>query len=108
MAILLGTWGLLRQSLHLSLDGVPAAIELDEVKNYLAALPEVSEVHDLHVWAMSTSEIALTVHLVVPHGHPGDAFLCRVAEELHHRFAIEHSTIQLEMDSRACVLAAHT
>jgi cobalt-zinc-cadmium efflux system protein len=108
VVILLGTWGLLRQSLHLSLDGVPASIELDEVKKYLATLPNVCEVHDLHVWAMSTSEIALTVHLVIPDGHSGDDFLFRVADELHHKFAIEHSTIQLEIGSQTCALAAHT
>jgi len=87
--VLLGTWGLLRQSLHLTLDGVPASIELDTVKSFLSALPDVSEVHDLHVWAMSTSETALTVHLVMCNGHPGDDFLNHVAEELHHDFAID-------------------
>lgn len=107
VVILLGTWGLLRQSLHLSLDGVPADIELDEVRSYLAALPDVSEVHDLHVWAMSTSEVALTVHLVVPGGHPGDDFLCRVSEELHDRFDIDHATIQLERSSQMCALSTH-
>lgn len=108
VVILLGTWGLLRQSLHLSLDGVPASIELEQVKNYLEALPEVCELHDLHVWAMSTSEVALTVHLVVPEGVAGDDFLSRVAEGLHHEFAIGHSTIQLERGGQACTLSAHT
>jgi len=106
--ILLGTWGLLRQSLHLTLDGVPASIELDAVKSCLSALPGVSEVHDLHVWAMSTSETALTVHLVVCNGHPGDDFLNRVADELHHDFAIEHATIQIETSARKCGLSNHT
>ena len=108
LVILLGTWGLLRQSLHLSLDGVPASIELDAVKNYLSALPEVSAVHDLHVWAMSTSETALTVHLVTCAGHPGDDFLKRVAEELQHDFAIEHATIQIETCAQNCALSNHT
>jgi cobalt-zinc-cadmium efflux system protein len=108
VVILLGTWGLLRQSLHLSLDGVPESIELDKVRIYLATLPSVSEVHDLHVWAMSTSEIALTAHLVMPDGHPGDDFLNRVTDELHDNFAIEHATIQLETGSRTCALANHT
>jgi len=108
VVILLSTWGLLRQSLHLTLDGVPASIELDAVKSYLSALPDVSEVHDLHVWAMSTSETALTVHLVMCDGHPGDDFLNLVAEELHHDFAIEHATIQIETSARQCGLSNHT
>jgi cobalt-zinc-cadmium efflux system protein len=108
VVILFGTWGLLRQSLHLTLDGVPASIELDAVKSYLSALPDVSDVHDLHVWAMSTSETALTVHLVMCNGHPGDDFLNRVAEALHHDFAIEHATIQIETSARECALSHHT
>ena len=108
LVILLGTWGLLRQSLHLSLDGVPASVELDAVRNYLSSLPEVSAVHDLHVWAMSTSEIALTVHLVARDGHPGDDFLNRVAGELHHDYAIEHATIQIETGVQLCALSNHT
>ncbi len=108
VVILLGTWGLLRQSLHLSLDGVPPSIDLSEVRNYLAAQPHVCEVHDLHVWAMSTSEIALTVHLVVPDGHPGDNFLKSVSDELHEKFAIEHATIQIEIGNTNCALSNHT
>ena len=108
VVILLGTWGLLRQSLHLSLDGVPASVELDRVKSYLSSLPGVIEVHDLHVWAMSTSETALTVHLVISDGHPGDEFLNRVADELHDDFAIEHATIQIEMNNQSCALSTHT
>ena len=108
VVVLLGTWDLLRQSLHLSLDGVPVSITLDRVKNYLTALPNVIEIHDLHVWAMSTSEIALTVHLVVRGGHPGNEFLCRVAEELHDNFTIGHATIQIELDNQHCTLSGHT
>ncbi len=108
VVILLGTWGLLRQSLHLSLDGVPASVELDSVKRYLSTLPGVIEVHDLHVWAMSTSETALTAHLVVRDGHPGDDFLNRVADELHHDFSIEHATIQIETTAQTCALSNHT
>lgn len=108
LVILLGTWDLLRHSLHLSLDGVPASVELNNVRSYLLALPGVSEVHDLHVWAMSTSEIAMTVHLVVRDGHPGDDFLHRVAEELRHDHAIEHATIQIENSARICALSNHT
>jgi len=107
LVILLSTWGLLRHSLHLSLDGVPASIELDSVRNYLTELSGVSAVHDLHVWAMSTSEIALTVHLVMPDGHPGDDFLCDVTGTLHHDFDIAHATIQVEAGDRPCTLFAH-
>ena len=108
VVILFGTWDLLRQSVHLSLDGVPASVELHSVRSYLSALPGVSDVHDLHVWAMSTYETALTVHLVMCDGHPGDDFLNRVAEELHHDFAIEHATIQIETSDRQCALSNHT
>lgn len=107
VVILLSTWGLLRQSLHLSLDGVPASVELDIVKSYLSSLPGVIEIHDLHVWAMSTSETALTAHLVMSDGHPGDEFLCRVADELHDNFSIEHATIQIEMGNQPCALSTH-
>lgn len=108
LAILFGTWDLLRHSLRLSLDGVPASVELDAVKSHLAGLPGVNAVHDLHVWAMSTSEIALTAHLVMCDGHPGDDFLNRVAEELHRDFAIEHATIQIETGAEICALFSHT
>ena len=107
LVILFGTWGLLRHALHLSLDGVPASVEPDSVRSYLSGLPGVSAIHDLHVWAMSTSEIALTVHLVMPDGHPGDDFLCDIAKELHHDFAIAHTTIQVEKGDRPCVLSNH-
>jgi cobalt-zinc-cadmium efflux system protein len=108
VAILFGTWDLLRRSLHLSLDGVPASIELDAVRSYLSVLPGVNAVHDLHVWAMSTSEIALTAHLVMCDGNPGDDFLHRVAGELHRDFAIEHATIQIETSGEICALVSHT
>jgi cobalt-zinc-cadmium efflux system protein len=107
LVILLGTWGLLRQALHLSLDGVPISVELEQVRTYLSGLPGVAAVHDLHVWAMSTSEVALTAHLVMPQGHAGDAFLCSVMQTLHDDFGIEHATIQIESDSESCVLTHH-
>jgi cobalt-zinc-cadmium efflux system protein len=97
LVIFAGTWGLLKESVLLSLHAVPNGVEPGEVLAYLRGLPDVREVHDLHIWGMSTTEVALTVHLVTPHGHPGDAFLARLAEELAHRFGIAHATVQLEL-----------
>ncbi len=107
VVILYGTWDLLSHSLRLSLDGVPASIELDEVSDYLSGLPGVKAIHDLHVWAMSTSETALTVHLVMPDGQPDDDFLCRIANYLHDEFDIDHTTIQVETGEHPCVLSGH-
>lgn len=107
VVILLGTWDMLRHSLRLSLDGVPTSIELDEVSDYLTTLPGVSAIHDLHVWAMSTSETALTVHLIMPDGQPDDDFLCRIANALHDKFDIDHTTIQVETGEHPCVLSGH-
>lgn len=98
LVIIAGTWRLFRQSLHLLFDGVPESVVLAEVDDALRALPGVENVHDLHVWAMSTTGIALTAHLVMPGGHPGDAFLEHIAETLHGRFHITHPTIQIEFD----------
>ena len=97
-------WGLARDSVNLALDGVPRGIELVEVRDYLAGLEGVSEVHDLHVWAMSTNETALTAHLVRP-GGADDAFLHHVCEELSHRFNIHHPTLQIEISAEVCKLA---
>lgn len=94
--VVVGTWQLLRDSVNLALDAVPAGIEPLAVHTYLAERPGVSQVHDLHIWAMSTTETALTAHLVMPTGYPGDAFLCQVCKELHDHFSIEHSTLQVE------------
>ena len=94
--ILISTWSLLRRSMNLVLDAVPEAIDIDEVRGYLAALPHVREVHDLHVWAMSTTETALTAHLVMPGNLCEPTFLWGVCGELHDRFGIEHSTLQVD------------
>jgi cobalt-zinc-cadmium efflux system protein len=105
LVILVGTWRLLREALRLSLNAAPETIDPVGVQCYLKSLPEVSEVHDLHIWAMSTTKTALTCHLVTPQGHPGDAFLQRVAHELQHKFAIGHATMQIELaDGGACAL----
>jgi cobalt-zinc-cadmium efflux system protein len=93
-----GTWGLLRDSVRLSLDAVPGAIDAEAVRQRLAALPGVSGIHDLHIWPMSTRTTALTCHLVMPQGHPGDAFLRMVADDMRARFSIGHSTVQIECD----------
>lgn len=94
--IVVSTWQLLHEATSLALDAVPPGIPLQEVRLYLNELPGVVAVHDLHVWAMSTTEPALTVHLIMPTGHPGDGFLTRIHHELHDRFGIEHSTLQIE------------
>lgn len=96
VVIVVGTWRLFRQSLHLMFDGVPDSVDLADVRAYLLSQPGVEDVHDLHVWAISTSDIALSVHLRMPDGHPGDAFMDAVAVELHERFEISHPTIQIE------------
>jgi len=105
--IVIGTWGLLRDSLNLALHAVPAGIDSDNVRDYLTSTEGVSEVHDLHIWAMSTTETALTVHLVMPAGYPSDAFRSAVVDTLHERFKIAHSTIQIEINDspHSCKLA---
>jgi cobalt-zinc-cadmium efflux system protein len=94
--VLVSTWSLLRASLNLALDAVPEGIDPEEVRAFLAALPGVAEVHDLHIWAMSTTENALTAHLVMPESKGSAAFLGDVCKTLYERFHIEHSTLQVE------------
>ena len=103
--ILWGTWGLFKQSLHLLFDGVPDSVDPLAVQACLAALPGVVRVHDLHIWAMGTSQIALTAHLVMPQGRADDAFLQEATHLLHERFDITHVTLQVMKVafSRACV-----
>lgn len=103
--IVWATWELLRESLNLALQAVPKTIDLGEVREYLAGLPNVTTVHDLHIWPMSTTETALTAHLEMPTGSPGDQFLHEICEHLHNRFGIEHSTIQIEQNAECCSLA---
>ncbi len=97
--ILLGTWGLLSDSARLSIDSVPSNIDPDEVEAYLRGLPDVLRLHDLHIWAISTTETALTVHLVVQKKEISNEFLDEVSRELHDRFGIEHPTIQIERET---------
>ncbi len=93
--ILWGTWGLFTDSLKLALDAVPNHINLEEVRKFLEKQEGVANVHDLHIWAMSTTKVALTVHLIMPEGND-DAFLARLQKELEHRFGIGHTTFQIE------------
>ena len=102
--VLASGWGLARDSVNLALDGVPKGIELAGVRDYLGGLEGVTEVHDLHIWAMSTHETALTAHLVRPGGYD-DSFLHGICEELSHRFNIQHATLQIEAGSDVCRLA---
>jgi len=94
--IVYGTWDLLRESIRLALNGVPANVDMTKLRNFLTARKGITEIHDLHVWAMSTTENALTVHLVAPEGVPDDAFYAEIQEELKHHYHINHSTIQVE------------
>ncbi len=94
--ILVSTWGVLRDSLDLAFDSVPRDIDPQRVRGYLCELPGVADVHDLHIWGMSTSETALTAHLVMPNGNDDDEFLHRTCAELLDRFRIAHATIQVE------------
>ena len=103
--IVASTWGLLRDSAALALNAVPGHIDPASVRDYLAKLEGVAEVHDLHIWAMSTTETALTVHLVMPAGHPGDAFMAETCKELRARYHVHHPTIQIEIGAHPCELA---
>ncbi|NYD91559.1 cation diffusion facilitator family transporter [Sphingomonas melonis] len=90
------TWGLLHETVEMSLAAVPRAIDYDAVTAALEGLPGVARVHDLHIWAMSTTEPVLTAHLMIPGGHPGDGFLVAARTMLHEQFAIGHTTLQVE------------
>ena len=97
VVIVLGTWELLRDSINLALDAVPEGINPDHIQEYLAKLPLVIEVHDLHIWGLSTTEAALTAHLVMAQPTCDDAFLALIGHELHGKFGIEHATVQIEL-----------
>jgi cobalt-zinc-cadmium efflux system protein len=105
LIIVWGTWGLLKDSVHLAIGGVPPAIDAAAVRHALEDLPGVSNVHDLHIWPTSTTSAALTAHLVLRDGHPGDAFLVSAAHMLEERFRIAHATLQIERgDGGSCAL----
>lgn len=100
--ILRGTWGLLRESLALAMDAVPAGIEPAAVQCWLGGLDGVTAVHDLHIWPHGTTDAVLTAHLVMPAGHPSDEALANIAHALHHRFGIGHATLQIEAAADHC------
>jgi cobalt-zinc-cadmium efflux system protein len=107
VVIVLGTWSLLRDSMKMSLHGVPPGVDPQAVRRYLETYPGVCALHDLHIWSMSTTEAALTCHLIIPSGHPGDSELRRITDELRDKFAIPHATLQIETDEENCALHSH-
>jgi cobalt-zinc-cadmium efflux system protein len=104
--IVLGTWGLLRESMQLALSAIPANIDAPAVEAYLRQCDGVTDIHDLHIWGMSTTENALTVHLVMPEGYPGDVYMDGIMLTLKERFELHHSTLQVEQGTteHACAL----
>jgi cobalt-zinc-cadmium efflux system protein len=104
--IVWATWGLLRDSLGMAMAAAPPGVDPDQVRAFLLGRTGVESLHDLHIWPMSTTEVALTCHLVMPQGHPGDGFLHQLSADLAKRFQIVHSTAQIEIDpNAACALA---
>ncbi|MBN3767163.1 cation diffusion facilitator family transporter [Burkholderia sp. Ac-20365] len=95
--IVYGTWGLLRDSVKLALNGVPPGVDVQKIRDYLAAQPGVTDVHDLHVWALSTTGNALSAHLVIPAGHPGDKVIDGIVGTLRVEFDMHHATLQVDM-----------
>ena len=104
--IVIGTWGLMKSAMGLALNAVPEGVDIAAVREHLMAVPGVSTLHDLHIWGMSTTETALTCHLLMPGGHPGDAVLNTLAQQLDQRFGIHHVTLQIELadSEEACAL----
>ncbi|MGB3223373.1 MAG: cation diffusion facilitator family transporter [Desulforhopalus sp.] len=103
--VLIGTWSLLRDSFNLAIDSVPENIDIAGVRNYLVSIENVCEIHDLHVWPLSTTATALSVHLVINDVPLEKDFLSKIQQTLHDRFSIEHSTIQLEKrEDSPCIL----
>ena len=109
VVIVISTWGVFRDSFNLAMDGVPKGIDVEEVRNFILQQDGITEIHDLHVWAMSTTQVALTAHLVRDTINIDDQFLHRLSKELHERFKIIHPTIQIESGKQAhlCGQAHH-
>ena len=97
VVIVISTWGLLRDSLQLAMNAVPAHIDAPAIDAYLCQLEGVTDIHDLHIWGLSTTENALTVHLVMPSGHPGDAFMDNCVQTLKEQYSVHHCTLQIEL-----------
>ncbi len=108
LVVLIGTWNLLKDSLNLSIDAVPKNIDITEIREYLSSLDNISQIHDLHIWALSTRKNALSVHLVSRNESIDNVFLKQVQEHLHHHFNIEHTTIQIEKEDSAHTCALDT
>jgi cobalt-zinc-cadmium efflux system protein len=107
IVIVWGTWGLLRESVMMSLDAVPPSIDPAKVSAFLKSRPGVTDIHDLHIWAIGTTETALTCHLIMPDGHPGDSFLQDTCQGLREQLRISHATLQIEVsDAGDCAYAA--
>jgi len=103
--IFIGTWSLLRESMNRAIDAVPEGIDMAGIKSYLTGFENVSKIHDLHVWSISTTEVALTVHLIVKEDYRDKGFLPGLQKHLHNHFGIDHSTIQVErQDEGPCIL----
>lgn len=106
VAILWSTTGLLRTSIGVSIDAAPPGMDVGAVRAFLLQRPGVVSIHDLHVWPISTTETAMTCHVVMPDGHPGDAFLMDCARLLKESHRIGHSTLQIETrEDNGCLLA---
>jgi cobalt-zinc-cadmium efflux system protein len=106
--IAVSTWGLLWESVNMALHAAPIGVDPAAIEHFLRARDGVEDIHDLHIWPMSTTETALTAHLLVPSGYPGDQFVADIALALSQAFAIDHATIQIEVDEAVpCALAHH-
>ena len=106
IVIMLGTWSLLRESTHMMMAAVPSNVDPAKVEQFLRASAGVTDMHDLHIWAMSTTETALTAHLVIPGGYPGDVVIDEIRHQLQQQFSIHHCTLQVELGTtqHACSL----
>lgn len=105
LMIALGSWSMLKESVQMGLLAVPASVNEEKLRAFLLARPGIAALHDLHVWPISTTDTAMTAHIIMPGGHPGDAFLHGLAHDLEHDFGIGHATIQVETDSgHGCAL----